>query len=48
VHVRDGLEALISRPVFYELAEMGEVRDGELGLASMGAWFPLGRVEAGG
>jgi len=48
VHVRDGLEALISRPVFYELAEMGEARDGELGLVSKGAWFPLGRVEAGG
>ncbi|HEY8616681.1 DUF1285 domain-containing protein [Phenylobacterium sp.] len=42
VHVRRGLEALIARPVFYELAEMAEEREGALGVASNGAWFPIG------
>jgi hypothetical protein len=50
VHVRRGLEALIARPVFYELAEMAEPRataEGEmLGVASNGAWFTLGPPEA--
>jgi len=46
VHVRRGLDALIARPVFYELVEMAEERDGDLGVASNGAWFPLGRAEA--
>ena len=49
VHVRAGLEALIARPVFYELAEMAEERrtphGRELGVASNGAWFPLGPAE---
>ncbi|HEV2364870.1 MAG TPA: DUF1285 domain-containing protein [Caulobacteraceae bacterium] len=44
--VRDDLEALISRPVFYELAAMGEERAGPdgplLGVSSAGAWFALG------
>ncbi|WP_421739338.1 DUF1285 domain-containing protein [Caulobacter sp.] len=54
LHVRRGLEALIARPVFYELAEMAEVRDtdegGQFGVASNGAWFPIapaGAVAAG-
>ena len=51
LHVRAGLEALISRPVFYELVELAEERetDGglELGVSSNGAWFPVGRLEAG-
>jgi uncharacterized protein len=42
VHVRAGLEALIARPVFYELVSMAEERDGQLGVSSGGAWFPLG------
>jgi hypothetical protein len=46
LHVRRGLEALISRPVFYELVEMAEERDTPdgptLGVASNGAWFPIG------
>ena len=42
VHVRRGLEALIARPVFYELVEMAEERDGVLGVSSDGVWFPLG------
>ena len=50
LHVRRGLEALISRPVFYELVEMAEERetpDGPtLGVASNGAWFPVGPAEA--
>ncbi len=43
VHVRRGLEALIARPVFYELVEMAEERDGVLGVASNGVWFEVGR-----
>jgi hypothetical protein len=43
--VRRGLEALIARPVFYELAEMAAPRqtaDGEVfGVSSNGAWFPI-------
>jgi hypothetical protein len=50
IHVRGGLEALISRPVFYELVEMAEERatpEGlELGVGSQGSWFPIGRLEA--
>ncbi|MEO8812918.1 MAG: DUF1285 domain-containing protein [Caulobacteraceae bacterium] len=46
VHVRRGLEALIARPAFYELAEMAEDRDLPAGripcVASNGAWFPVG------
>ena len=50
VHVRAGLEALIARPVFYELVELAEERPTaggvELGVSSNGAWFPLGATEA--
>jgi len=46
LHVRRGLEALISRPVFYELVEMAQERDGVLGVESGGTWFPIGRSEA--
>jgi hypothetical protein len=42
VHVRRGLEALIARPVFYELVDLATDRDGGLGVESHGAWFPLG------
>lgn len=42
VHVRRGLEALIARPVFYELVEMAGEQGGELGVTSNGAWFSLG------
>ncbi len=42
VHVRRGLEARLTRPVFYELAAMAEPRDGRLGVTSNGAWFDLG------
>lgn len=46
VHVRRGLEALINRPVFYELVEMAEPKptaEGErYGVTSNGAWFEVG------
>ncbi|BBK40513.1 hypothetical protein STVA_05330 [Allostella vacuolata] len=49
VLVRDGLEALIARPVFYDLVELGEERDvdggRELGVWSGGKFFTLGRLE---
>lgn len=50
LHVRRGLEALIARPVFYELVELAEERDTPqgptLGVSSNGAWFPLGPAGA--
>ena len=50
LHVRRGLEALIARPVFYELVELAEERetsDGpRLGVTSNGAWFPVGPARA--
>jgi len=46
VHVRAGLEALIARPVFYELAEMAVPRPSAAGtvmaVTSNGAWFTVG------
>lgn len=46
VHVRAGLEALIARPVFYELAEMAVPRPSPKGtvmaVTSNGAWFMVG------
>ena len=49
VHVRAGLEALITRPVFYELAEMAVARSTPsgpvLGVSSDGAWFAIGPEE---
>lgn len=42
VQVRDGLEALINRPVFYRLVEQAGQEDGELVVYSRGARFPLG------
>jgi hypothetical protein len=45
LHVRGGLEALIARPVFYELVAMGEERAGRLMVPSSGAWFDLGALE---
>lgn len=50
LHVRRGLEALIARPVFYELVELAEEREApdgpRLGVASGGAWFPVGPAGA--
>ena len=46
LHVRRGLEALIARPVYYELVEMAEPRDTPLGptlgVTSNGVWFAVG------
>jgi hypothetical protein len=51
VLVRDGLEARLNRPVFYELVELGEERrrDGDIRLTvrSGGAEFDLGSIAAG-
>jgi len=51
VRVRDGLDALILRPVFYELVDMAErYRDGTretLGVWSRASFFPLGSLEPG-
>jgi hypothetical protein len=44
VTVRDGLEALISRPVYYELVERGEVQGDRFGIWSNGAFFSLGEA----
>lgn len=50
VLVRDGLDALIARPVFYDLVGLGEetIIDGrrELGIWSGGSFFALGPVES--
>jgi len=50
LHVRRGLEALIARPVFYELVELAQERDTaegpRLGVTSNGAWFPIGPAGA--
>jgi hypothetical protein len=50
LHVRRGLEALIARPVFYELVELAEERQTpegpQLGVESNGAWFPVGPAKA--
>jgi hypothetical protein len=50
LHVRRGLEARITRPVFYELVEMAAEQDTPhgptLGVTSNGAWFPVGPAGA--
>lgn len=39
--VRPRLEALVARAVFYDLIELSEERDGVVGVASAGAFFPI-------
>ena len=50
LHVRRGLMARLTRPVFYELVDMAESRTTpsgeEFGVWSDGAWFPLGQPAA--
>ena len=49
VHVRAGLEARLTRPVFYELAELAEpspTAPGMLGVWSAGTFFELGADRA--
>ncbi|MFT6639710.1 MAG: hypothetical protein ACJAUZ_000700 [Flavobacteriaceae bacterium] len=43
--VRDSLKALISRTVFYQLAEWSEERVGVLGVTSKGFFMPLSEPE---
>ena len=45
VHVRGALEALIARPVFYELVSIAEEQSGRLVARSNGAVFDLGALE---
>ncbi len=46
IHVRGGLDALISRAIYYELAELALAEDGEpLGVRSNGAFFPIAPAE---
>lgn len=51
LHVRRGLEARLTRPVFYELVEMAEVRETDAGpqygVTSNGCWFAVAPVGAG-
>ncbi|MGE0047239.1 MAG: DUF1285 domain-containing protein [Hyphomonadaceae bacterium] len=42
VLVRGRLEARILRAPFYEMADWAEARDGQMGVWSQGAFFPLG------
>ena len=42
LHVRRGLEALIARPVFYEMVEMAREHEGRMAVSSNGAWFTVG------
>lgn len=46
IHVRDGLDALIARAVYYQLAELAVGRDDNdvLGVWSSGIFFELGRA----
>ena len=52
VHVRDGLDARLSRPVYYRLAELAveaELPGGRaLGVWSDGVFFPLTAPDRGG
>lgn len=44
VLVRDNLEALISRSVFYQLVDLGTEKDGRFGVWSAGRFFVLGQL----
>ena len=50
IHVRDGLEALLTRPVYYQLAELAEPESGTgpLGVWSYGMFFGLEPREESG
>ncbi len=49
INVRDGLEALIVRSVFYDLVELAEEREADgrkaLGVRSNGVFFEIGTIE---
>ena len=44
VRVRGKLDALMARPVFYELAERAVEHEGVMGVWSGGEFYPLGAV----
>lgn len=44
VMVRRGLEALVSRALFYDLVAVGSVEDGWFGVWSAGRFFPMQRA----
>ncbi|WP_233342264.1 DUF1285 domain-containing protein [Maricaulis salignorans] len=48
VRIRGGLDALMTRPVFYELAELAVEHDGVTGVWSGGAFFALEQANASG
>lgn len=43
LHVRRGLEAKLTRPVYYQLVESAVVRDGDFGVWSDGVYFVMGQ-----
>jgi len=45
IKVRSGLNASLSRSVFYQLVELGSEQDGQLVIESAGASFTLGSLE---
>jgi uncharacterized protein len=45
IRIRGNLDALLTRPVFYELAEMATEKRGHFGVISNNAFFSLGPVE---
>jgi hypothetical protein len=49
LHVRDRLEALLTRPVFYDLVDLAVEREADgqvwLGVWSAGTFFPLGLAD---
>lgn len=44
IQVRGRLEALMTRPVFYELVEHGVIKGKELVIYAGGTYFPLGHI----
>lgn len=48
MHVRARLEALIARPVFYDLVELAEVHEGQFGVWSHGVFFAISSAEEAG
>ncbi|MDH3713067.1 MAG: DUF1285 domain-containing protein [Gammaproteobacteria bacterium] len=44
VLVRDRLEALIARPVFYQIVDLADTRNEQLGIWSGGCYFTLGSI----
>jgi uncharacterized protein len=45
VMVRAGLEALVTRALFYDLTALGSVKDGWFGVWSSGIFFPMQKAE---